>query len=1523
MWKQNCVLLISCAIHVLLIVHTGAHTERLLLQQAGRNRVQINESNVEQFSALVASAQRNAIFELNVDVLHLEEVLVIETPGLIVRGQGETPVDVECVGQGRLEITATRVSLQNLRIRNCRNGALVILNLDAVYNPFDREQRSDFQTIEVDLKDLEFHDNDAGTNEQTGGAIWIATGTSVVITRTLFRNNSASTGGAILIDGGATLNLSHSQFLRNRADLVGGAIAAGISDNFFETESSFSVINCTFIKNRDLSGGEDITGLTLANGAPLENTVFLTFPSPSPSGGAIYLNGFNDVEIEGSLFNGNKAVPAGGALYISDNERVRINNCTFDNNEAVSESQEDRVPDLELGGAIYLVFTDVMSQARIDRCLFRNNSAAFGGAIHTVTQLATKLNIENSLFEDNFANLAGGALLMRNTIQAKIRNVRFVRNRAISGGGMMLTNGAGAFLFIGPSIEIERDIYFIDNSALDGGGIFLLGAGQVVFQNVRFDGNRAQRNGGGICLIESLPSGRTTIQASFFKRNGARRGGALYVDSVANLDIIVTDNDSQNTFIQNRALAGGALHIRPSSQVNNLIKIRHSNFIRNQAVQSEREAQIDFLNIPDVKVEISALGRRLLFHRSLAQSPKEQEDVQMAPTKTLLDPNSLDACTPGGGGAICLLVAQVPERAPIEVIVSENEFNGNQARVGGALFLATNADEDWIPICDSSGSAMESLTSKPCKAMSISQVNFINNRARFAGGAIFISNPMSVYFDRLGNGQYISLDTLSSKDSIFQDNAIQSRGFGPNIASNAASMVITRPITSNGELLFQGHNSGKELEGGIELVLLDIYNQVVSNGISDSVMSVNIDSSIISGQRVASAKNGVVNFTRVIARGQPRHHLLVFEPNSLTIKSIQRKFSIRQCFPGEFRIDDQNICDECREEYFGFNYTYNCDGCPDNAICPGAATLVPKNGYWHSTPFSPIMHECIMEDACSYKDREKKLRDFFKDPSQLEVENRTFNNEDYPQCAEEYEGILCGSCSKGHGHVVDGECIECQDVWLTALLIGIVCIWTLFLLISTARQAYDTIREMQDVNLVRVMTISGARASESGNTETKNEAPPDGNSVSSEQSNKKFSSSSGDDNVDHIMAAEKVAEIIKILTNFLQITAVGVGINASWTESITFLLVIEDSISSISSGASFAPMECLFKNMEDRSLIGIVFRALFPIVLTGIYVLANAYKSRSDPKNLKRRMIIGIIVGLFFAYDTVSEMFMRIVSCISLDDVSEDPDATSNVLQRYGRYSIARESYWAEDTRHVCWKGSHAVVAGVLGVPGLVIFTFGLPIFLAGFLMYKRRQELVLDPEFLDTFGFVYQSYRVKFVLWESIVMLRKASMAAVIVYSYDLGPNLQSAIALGILIFALLAQFLAQPFKYNSLNVLESLSLLASIFVFYAGVIFKDPNTSYAGKVVLSIIILFTNISVVGFFLYCLFNAYDHLIVVKLRMEKAPIPNTVWKRIKQLSLIQAEKMKEKIIASTTRQGALVETLPESSEKSTTVNLES
>ena len=60
-------------------------------------------------------------------------------------------------------------------------------------------------------------------------------------------------------------------------------------------------------------------------------------------------------------------------------------------------------------------------------------------------------------------------------------------------------------------------------------------AGQVHTQKISFIRNKAERNGGGMCLVESLASGSVTLQQSYFEENIARRGGGLFMDSIASL----------------------------------------------------------------------------------------------------------------------------------------------------------------------------------------------------------------------------------------------------------------------------------------------------------------------------------------------------------------------------------------------------------------------------------------------------------------------------------------------------------------------------------------------------------------------------------------------------------------------------------------------------------------------------------------------------------------------------------------------------------------------------------------------------------------------------------------------------------------------------------------------------------------------------------------------------------------------------------------------------------------------------
>ena len=129
-----------------------------------------------------------------------------------------------------------------------------------------------------------------------------------------------------------------------------------------------------------------------------------------------------------STFEGNTAVRNGGALYGAD--APSIARSTFLGNSAAS------------GGAVYLGL-----RGSVRECAFRNNSAHQGGALYLQTDpgFDTPLELQNSIFADNFAQEGGGFFSLDH--EANIVSCAFLRNTALeSGGGVQLSGEAFSIL---------------------------------------------------------------------------------------------------------------------------------------------------------------------------------------------------------------------------------------------------------------------------------------------------------------------------------------------------------------------------------------------------------------------------------------------------------------------------------------------------------------------------------------------------------------------------------------------------------------------------------------------------------------------------------------------------------------------------------------------------------------------------------------------------------------------------------------------------------------------------------------------------------------------------------------------------------------------------------------------------------------------------------------------------------------------------------------------------------------------
>ena len=199
--------------------------------------------------------------------------------------------------------------------------------------------------------DCVFRDNHA---EGAGGALIVDDSSTVILMRTVFRDNTAAEGGAIASEGEARIR--HSRFKRNEATGAhGGAISQGDGDLHIES--------CWFEAN-----------------------------TASGFGGGIY-NGDGSVEVSKCRFEENRAGDGGG-IFDDDGEAV-LEKCTFVGNTARRD-----------GGGVY---GDTASTMSMRMCFIRRNEAdGNGGGVYN--ESGSLMTIEKTQIVHNVAGSAGGGL---------------------------------------------------------------------------------------------------------------------------------------------------------------------------------------------------------------------------------------------------------------------------------------------------------------------------------------------------------------------------------------------------------------------------------------------------------------------------------------------------------------------------------------------------------------------------------------------------------------------------------------------------------------------------------------------------------------------------------------------------------------------------------------------------------------------------------------------------------------------------------------------------------------------------------------------------------------------------------------------------------------------------------------------------------------------------------------------------------------------------------------------------------
>ncbi|GMH40356.1 hypothetical protein BSKO_08260 [Bryopsis sp. KO-2023] len=1461
----------------------------------------ISSENVDTIEDVIGGLAEGGVLSFESGKIQLSETINVNS-SLTIRGavEGSNPLTIlQCVSNtSAIEVRGTNVTIENVIIEDCIAPAISLVHpkfLDSFALP-----EGNFSMFGAIITNAVFRNNGNSTTYENGGAIRTTGGWDLSVIGSTFVGNEADSGGAIFSEG-STLSISGSKFENNVAAFKGGAVCIEALRSSEEPKSSLRITDTDFIKNRNLMGGVVPLETVIEDSRSIESAKFLEISEPVQSGGALFALNMEEITIKKAKFLENRAMSAGGAIFLAGGKKTVVESTSFVSNRVLEADDPFGNPEsqsLSLGGAIFLI-SPFPGTLEITESEFRQNRANHGGALHFLALPSFRASIRFSSFVRNEGLWGGGAGVFRRVHTNWVgNNVRGNVGRV--GGGLMILNGATFFMQSGDLGRVDGS--FEGNYALGGGAIMLYGAGEIKIQAAEFIGNRAMGLGGAIAVLDGLIDSLVLMEGVQFEGNSAEQGGAVGVLRSPNVAVSAfsTLEGTRGSILKgNVALDGGALFYSGITSTGNFLQVKSARFENNTALEEMDE--IKKLNKPAAD-ELS---------RVLGDDTAMQELENLRRERLILDPGGRPYGA-GCGGAMCLdLLSGGLGSGGIQVAVQSSVFERNRGSIGGAMMIVT-AGDGWTAECPPLQNMPLGIIG--CRSIRFENSTFDSNRASGAGGAIFTSDARRIW---LADPSKPSLPKFSifDKPKAFTSppwcigNEVAGKGFGKHVATEVAEMMLDMEGKREEDFIVENHASGEHLPE-IRLSVFDGLNQLMTAGIPSARIAVDVVSDVVVGESLSEAKDGKVKFQNILAIALPGNHSMSFVgPEGFNIPAIDTEMSIRDCYTGEERQKQKGICRKCPDGFYSFLPEEICRPCPKHGSCPGGAALIPVDGYWHSTPFSPHLHECLIHEACAYDMRNLTLLSFYT--TDIVPSANFLPNDNHTQCGLGYRGILCGSCDDGFGKQ-HGNCKKCLGKSSSRFYIACAGFWSLILLGITIRSAMISISEMDQMTTFLEQAASvtpgppaETRESDSRSSSLHRAASTSRRWVASGDSSRVLGSKHANDmiyralfdrkasrsrrstavpdveatidelselealggasgekmgealgKIRPIIAAENLSETLKIWTNYLQVTSFAIEINSNWTTSIKEMLAVQDLIAGFSSAEALVSAECAIGDNPSlaasagASLLRISYPAILFTVIASLFFLVWLFQYRKKTENMTclwRNWTIVVIAVLFFTYIELSEEFMRSINCLHLD--RSDSDST------YAEFSIATKWYWAEDTDLRCFDGDHNVVAAV-GIIGLVIITFGIPVALLFFMLGLRQRKELFQHKYMDKYGFVYQAYKQETCYWEVVILLRKALIVGAVVYMRPLGGNMQAILALGVLNVALIFHMVYRPYKYSHLNHLESASLIISIGTVYSGLLFNEPRTTFGGRVTVSVVVMLAN---VGMFLFLVFRAVLH----------------------------------------------------------------
>ena len=128
-----------------------------------------------------------------------------------------------------------------------------------------------------------------------------------------------------------------------------------------------------------------------------------------------------------------------------------------------------------------------------------------------------------------------------------------------------------------------------------------------------------------------------------------------------------------------------------------------------------------------------------------------------------------------------------------------------------------------------------------------------------------------------------------------------------------------------------------------------------------------------------------------------------------------------------------------------------------------------------------------------------------------------------------------------------------------------------------------------------------------------------------------------------------------------------------------------------------------------------------------------------------------------------------------------------------------------------------------MAIPIIILWGIIIPISLI--FMIKRNKNNIEHHEIQNKLYFIVKGYKHTFpsILWESYYMLRKLTMVVIVLFVPLISVSFSISLCIGISIIALLIQIKFAPFIDDIPNMLEKISIVSALIVYFAASYFEN----------------------------------------------------------------------------------------------------